>query len=75
MICAKIVVFAQESKNLIIISESIPNLLPPPCPFTSHRLHRSHGLPLWVGNLTDALRYHQRDGSFDGTYFNRLCYS
>ena len=32
MICAKIVVFAQESKNLIIISESIPNLLPPPAP-------------------------------------------
>ena len=28
MICAKIVVFAQESKNLIIFSESIPNLYP-----------------------------------------------
>ena len=46
-----------ESKNLIIFSESIPNLLPlcPPLPtFASHRSHRSF-FSLWVGNLTDAL--------------------
>ena len=49
--------FGMESKNLIIFSESIPNLLPPPiASLGSHRSHRSHRLSLWVGNLTDALR-------------------
>ena len=43
--------FGIESKNLIIFSESIPNLLP----LGSHRSHRSHRLSLWVENLTDAL--------------------
>ena len=33
--------FGIESKNLIIFSESIPNLLPPLPPFASHRSHRS----------------------------------
>ena len=48
--------FGMESKNLIIFSESIPNLLPPPiASLGSHRSHRSHRLSLWVGNLTDAL--------------------
>ena len=47
--------FGIESKNLIIFSESIPNLLPPPASLGSHRSHRSHRLSLWVGNLTDAL--------------------
>ena len=49
--------FGIESKNLIIFSESIPNLLPPPiASLGSHRSHKSHRLSLWVGNLTDALR-------------------
>ena len=47
--------FGIESKNLIIFSESIPNLLPPLASLGSHRSHRSHRLSLWVGNLTDAL--------------------
>ena len=48
--------FGIESKNIIIFSESIPNLLPPPASLGSHRSHRSQqGFPLWVGNLTDAL--------------------
>ena len=49
--------FGIESKNLIIFSESIPNLLPPPiASLGSHRSHRSHRLSLWVGNLTEPLR-------------------
>ena len=47
--------FGIESKNLIIFSESIPNLYPPLPTLGSHRSHRSHRLSLWVGNLTDAL--------------------
>ena len=46
--------FGIESKNLIIFSESIPNLLPPLASLGSHRSHRSHRLSLWVENLTDA---------------------
>ena len=34
--------FGIESKNLIIFSESIPNLLPPLATMGSHRSHRSH---------------------------------
>ena len=34
--------FGIESKNLIIFSESIPNLLPPLASLGSHRSHRSH---------------------------------
>ena len=76
--------FGIESKNLIIFSESIPNLYPlwflgltqilqisqgffvggkshgcSPLVFSkgSHRSHRSHRLSLWVGNLTEALRF------------------
>ena len=51
--------FGIESKNLIIFSESIPNLLP----LGSHRSHRSHRLSLWVGNLTEALRSFASNGS------------
>ena len=47
--------FGIESKNLIIFSESIPNLYPPYDSLGSHRSHRSHRVSLWVGNLTDAL--------------------
>ena len=40
--------FGIESKNLIIFSESIPNLLPPPlASLGSHRSHRSHFLCGW----------------------------
>ena len=53
--------FGIESKNIIIFSESIPNLLPPP--LGSHRSHRSHRLSLWVGNLTEALRSFASKGS------------
>ena len=52
--------FGIESKNLIIFSESIPNLLPPPASLGSHRSHR---LSLWVGNLTEALRSFASKGS------------
>ena len=56
--------FGIESKNLIIFSESIPNLLPPPCFLGLTQIAqisqaffvggKSHGG--WgVGNLTDAL--------------------
>ena len=55
--------FGIESKNLIIFSESIPNLLPPPASLGSHRSHRSHRLSLWVGNLTEALRSFASNGS------------
>ena len=56
--------FGIESKNLIIFSESIPNLLPPPlASLGSHRSHRSHRLSLWVGNLTEALRSFASKGS------------
>ena len=37
--------FGIESKNLIIFSESIPNLLPPPASLGSHRLHSYIILP------------------------------
>ena len=46
--------FGIESKNLIIFSESIPNLLPPLASLGSHRSHRSHRLSLWVENLTEV---------------------
>lgn len=48
--------FGIESKNLIIFSESIPNLLPfyPLC--LTQIAQISRGFPLWVGNLTEALR-------------------
>ena len=55
--------FGIESKNLMIFSESIPNLLPPLPTFASHRSHRSHRLSLWVGNLTEALRSFASKGS------------
>ena len=55
--------FGIESKNLIIFSESIPNLLPPLASLGSHRSHRSHRLSLWVGNLTEALRSFASNGS------------
>ena len=51
--------FGIESKNIIIFSESIPNVLP----LGSHRSHRSHRLSLWVGNLTEALRSFASNGS------------
>ena len=48
--------FGIESKNLIIFSESIPNLLPPPLlPWAHTDRTDLTGLSLWVGNLTDAL--------------------
>ena len=46
--------FGIESKNLIIFSESIPNLLPPPC-FLGLTQIAQISLSLWVENLTDAL--------------------
>ena len=56
--------FGIESKNIIIFSESIPNLLPPPlASLGSHRSHRSHRLSLWVENLTEALRSFASNGS------------
>ncbi len=48
--------FGIESKNIIIFSESIPNLLPPPLlPWAHTDRTDLTGLSLWVGNLTDAL--------------------
>ena len=55
--------FGIESKNLIIFSESIPNLLPTLASLGSHRSHRSHRLSLWVENLTEALRSFASKGS------------
>ena len=56
--------FGIESKNLIIFSESIPNLLPPPCFLGLTQIAQiSQGFPLWVGNLTDALRSFASNGS------------
>ena len=56
--------FGIESKNLIIFSESIPNLLPPPCFLGLTQIAQiSQGFPLWVGNLTDALRSFASKGS------------
>ena len=55
--------FGIESENLIIFSESIPNLLHPLASLGSHRSHRSHRLSLWVGNLTEALRSFASKGS------------
>lgn len=47
--------FGIESKNLIIFSESIPNLLPPPCFLGLTQIAQiSQGFPLWVENLTEA---------------------
>ena len=46
--------FGIESKNIIIFSESIPNLLPPPC-FLGLTQIAQISLSLWVENLTDAL--------------------
>ena len=65
--------FGMESKNLIIFSESIPNLYPL-CPIVSlgsHRSHRSHRLSLWVENLTDALRWFSPKAHADSTKFNK----
>lgn len=45
--------FGMESKNLIIFSESIPNLL---LLCLTQIAQISRGFPLWVGNLTEALR-------------------
>ena len=47
--------FGIESKNLIIFSESIPNLYPPMIPWAHTDRTDLTGLSLWVGNLTDAL--------------------
>ena len=46
--------FGIESKNLIIFSESIPNLLPPPC-FLGLTQIAQISLSLWAENLTEAL--------------------
>ena len=47
--------FGIESKNLIIFSESIPNLLPPPCFLGLTQIAQiSQGFPLWVENLTEV---------------------
>ena len=49
--------FGIESKNLIIFSESIPNLYPL-CLSLSHTDRTDlTGFLLWVGNLTEALRF------------------
>ena len=47
--------FGIESKNIIIFSESIPNLLPHPCFLGLTQIAQiSQGFPLWVGNLTEV---------------------
>ena len=47
--------FGIESKNLIIFSESIPNLLPHPCFLGLTQIAQiSQGFPLWVENLTEV---------------------
>ncbi len=53
--------FGIESKNLIIFSESIPNLLPP-C-FLGLTQIAQISLSLWVENLTDALSSFASKGS------------
>ena len=45
--------FGIESKNLIIFSESIPNLLPHPC-FLGLTQIAQISLSLWVENLTEV---------------------
>ena len=45
--------FGIESKNLIIFSESIPNLLPPPC-FLGLTQIAQISLSLWAENLTEV---------------------
>ena len=54
--------FGIESKNLIIFSESIPNLLPPPC-FLGLTQIAQISLSLWAENLTEALRSFASNGS------------
>ena len=54
--------FGIESKNLIIFSESIPNLLPHPC-FLGLTQIAQISLSLWVENLTEALRSFASKGS------------
>ncbi len=56
--------FGIESKNLIIFSESIPNLLPPPphC-FLGLTQIAQISLSLWAENLTEALRSFASKGS------------
>ena len=56
--------FGIESKNLIIFSKSIQNLLPHPCFLGLTQIAQiSQGFPLWVGNLTEALRSFASKGS------------
>ena len=54
--------FGIESKNLIIFSESIPNLLPPPC-FLGLTQIAQISLSLWAENHTEALRSFASNGS------------
>ena len=54
--------FGIESKNLIIFSESIPNLLPHPC-FLGLTQIAQISLSLWAENLTEALRSFASNGS------------
>ena len=54
--------FGIESKNIIIFSESIPNLLPPPC-FLGLTQIAQISLSLWAENLTEALRSFASNGS------------
>lgn len=61
--------FGIESKNLIIFSEFIPNLLPF-CPPWAHT-DRTGFLSLWVGNLTDALRWFTPKAHTDSTRINK----
>ena len=66
--------FGIESKNLIIFSESIPNLLPPLPPFAPLCLTQIAQISLftlWVGNLTDALRWFTPKAHTDSTRFNK----
>ena len=55
--------FGIESKNIVIFSESIPNLLPPPCFLGLTQIPQISLISLWVEHLTEALRSFASNGS------------
>ena len=67
--------FGIESKNLIIFSESIPNLLHLCLTLTlclTRIAQISWAFPLWVENLTEALRWFTPKVHTDSTRFNKM---